>query len=338
MSAPFQVALVTGAAGFLGGWLCDQLLDAGVKVVALDIDHRLGSLPNTRGGRLAKVTADVEDLEAISRVMQEHKIEFVFHLAAQALVKLAAQDPLATFRSNIEGTWNVLEAVRNLRNAPSGTVKGVIVASSDKAYGDQTKLPYQEDFPLQGRFPYDVSKSCADLLAQSYFASFHLPVCITRCGNLYGGGDQSFSRVVPGTIRSILRGEAPTIRSDGTPVRDYVYVHDAAKAMMLIASEMVRNKDIHGEAFNISGEDPISVIEIVRKIAELMNAHDIEPIVQGNAPLEIQKQYLSSAKLREKLGWEPEFDLTRGLQATIEWYKGHLADPRQPVEMVRDDR
>src|SRR6185437_315943 len=210
-------ALITGAGGFLGGWLCAELAERGIEVVALDREWREGCLCPNYVPEQNRNTADVEDFPEMLRILREYDLDFVFHLAAQALVQEAAAEPIATFRSNIEGTWNVLEAARLLQRTNAARPLGVIVTSSDKAYGDQTKLPYVESFPLHGRFPYDVSKSCADLIAQSYFASFRLPVCITRCGNLYGGGDFAMSRVVPGTICSVLKNERPVIRSDGTP-------------------------------------------------------------------------------------------------------------------------
>ena len=232
-------------------------------------------------------------------------------------MQVAARNPLSTFKSNIQGTWNILEAARLLKER----VKGIIVASSDKAYGDQTELPYREEAPMEGRYPYDVSKSCADLIARSYFHSYKLPVCVSRCGNLYGGGDFAFSRIIPGTIRSILAGESPLIRSDGTPVRDYVYVKDAAQALISLSENMISSKTLHGEAFNISNESPISVLDLVQKILTLMKRNDIKPTVLGNASLEIQAQYLSSSKIRERLGWVPRFDLESGLNETIKWYR-----------------
>lgn len=316
-------ALVTGAGGFLGGWLCEELAAAGVETVALDRDYSHARQATTKQS-IERISADIENFEQLQQILEQKNIGFIFHLAAQALVKVAAADPMSTFKANIEGTWNVLEAARRISLKGARRIEGVIVASSDKAYGDQENLPYTEDFPLQGRYPYDVSKSCADLLAKSYFASFGLPVCVTRCGNLYGGGDFAVSRVVPGTILSALRGERPVIRSDGTPVRDYVYVKDAAQALLLISRAMASDPSIHGEAFNISCEEPISVIDIVSKILVLMNKNDLQPLVLNNATLEIQAQYLSSKKIRQRLAWRPLFDLAGGLKETIDWYSRHF--------------
>jgi CDP-glucose 4,6-dehydratase len=333
--------LITGAGGFLGGWLCAELVERDIEVLALDREWRDGCLCPNYVPEKNRITADVEDYESTLRILQEHDVDFVFHLAAQALVQVAATDPIATFRANIQGTWNVLEAARQLRQGGNVKLAGVIVTSSDKAYGDQTELPYMEAFPLKGRFPYDVSKSCADLIAQSYFSSFRLPVCVTRCGNLYGGGDFAYSRVVPGTICSVLRNERPLIRSDGTPIRDYVYVKDAAQALVLIAEDMLVKSDVHGEAFNISVGTPISVIDLVRKILKVMDRADLEPIVQGTASLEIQAQYLSSEKIKHLLKWKPRFDLDRGLAETACWYKQFLSQParstQRTTQLARDE-
>jgi CDP-glucose 4,6-dehydratase len=316
--------MVTGAGGFLGGWLCAALLEDDVHVIAIDRQFPTCSIATTLSSTMELVIADIEDYEQMVDVLNAHEVEFVFHLAAQALVQVAARYPLSTFKSNIQGTWNVLEAARMLAKTRTA-LKGIIVTSSDKAYGDQVQLPYFEDAPMEGRFPYDVSKSCADLIARSYFHSYKQPVCVTRCGNLYGGGDFAFSRIVPGTIKSVLSGEPPLIRSDGTPVRDYVYVKDAVQALLDLSEKMLSSVAIHGEAFNISNEAPISVLALVEKILRLMKRNDLSPIVEGNAPLEIQAQYLSSKKIQEKLNWKPKFDLDSGLLETIDWYRTHLS-------------
>lgn len=333
--------LVTGAGGFLGGWLCEELVATGAQVVALDREYRRGARALALAGRLDLITADIEDFESVLRILNCHDVELIFHLAAQALVKVAARNPLSTFKANIEGTWNLLEAARLLgagEKSAQPLLKAIIVASSDKAYGDQSELPYSEDFPMQGRYPYDVSKSCADLIARSYFHSYALPVCVTRCGNLFGGGDFAFSRVVPGTIKSVLTGERPVIRSDGTPVRDYVYVKDAADALILLCERMLVDDTLPGEAFNISNEAPISVIDMVEKILLLMNRQDLRPLVEGKAPLEIQSQYLSSQKMRTRLSWKPQFNLETGLLETIAWYREHLPlDDRERLRQLLKD-
>jgi len=238
----------------------------------------------------------------------------VFHLAAQTIVGIANNNPISTFETNIAGTWALLEACRR-----SPSIGRILVASSDKAYGDQEKLPYSEDTPLEGRHPYDVSKSCADLISKAYSVTFDLPVVVTRCGNFYGGGDLNWNRIVPGTIRSALRNERPIIRSDGTFLRDYVYVEDGAAAYMLSAEKMAENPKLNGEAFNFSNENPISVLDLVRQILALMNS-GLEPVIQDRAKNEIRHQYLSATKARRELGWKPLFGLDEGLRCTVEWY------------------
>jgi CDP-glucose 4,6-dehydratase len=245
-------------------------------------------------------------------------VDTVFHLAAQTIVGIANQNPLSTFESNIRGTWNLLEAARR-----SPRVKAVVVASSDKAYGDQEKLPYHEETPLQGRHPYDVSKSCADLIALAYATTFGMNVCVTRCGNFYGGGDLNFNRLVPQTIRSVLRGQRPLIRSDGRPVRDYFYIQDGAEAYLLLAEKMRRLK-IAGEAFNFSNQIQVSVLELVRLILRLMGREELKPRVLNQAGNEILHQYLSAKKARRVLGWRPRYTLEQGLGETIAWYREYF--------------
>jgi CDP-glucose 4,6-dehydratase len=276
-------ALVTGAGGFLGGWLCEELLRRGAQVVALDREWRPGARVLDLKGKIERQTGDIEHYDSLLRIMNAHDVTFVFHLAAQAMVGVALKNPIPTFQANIQGTWNVMEAVRVLRKNQNDLIKGVIVASSDKAYGDYLTLPYTEEFALRGRYPYDVSKSCTDLIAYAYHISYGVPVCITRCANLYGGGDYAFSRIVPGTIKSILCGKRPIIRSDGTPIRDYLYVRDAAIGMTFLAENMLACDDSHGDAFNLSCEAPISALNMVAKIRTLMNRTDLEPVIQAQA-------------------------------------------------------
>jgi CDP-glucose 4,6-dehydratase len=239
----------------------------------------------------------------------------VLHLAAQTIVPIANRNPVSTFESNVAGTWTLLEACRR-----SPTVRQIVVASSDKSYGDQEHLPYVETMPLVGRHPYDVSKSAGDLIAQSYASTYGLPVAITRCGNFYGGGDLNWSRIVPGTIRSVIRGRRPVIRSDGNFVRDYFYVEDGAAAYIFLSEKLAADRTLVGEAFNFSNEQPISVIDITRMIMRLMGS-DLEPEVRDEATNEIRCQYLSAAKAREMLGWRPLFQLEEGLNQTIDWYR-----------------
>ncbi|SFR08787.1 GDP-mannose 4,6-dehydratase [Desulfoscipio geothermicus] len=311
---------ITGCTGLLGSHLSEQLVECGANVVGLVRDY----VPRSRiffnaelQRKMVVVRGNVEDYHLLERAINEYEIDTVFHLAAQTIVGIANKNPLSTFESNIRGTWNILEACR--RNTG---VKRIIVASSDKAYGDQENLPYSEETPLQGKHPYDVSKSCSDLIAHAYYHTYGLPVCITRCGNFYGPGDLNFNRLVPGTIRSALRGDAPVIRSDGTFIRDYFYVKDGAEAYMFLAQKM-DELPIHGEAFNFSTELQITVIELVRKILSLMNSN-LEPVVKNEAGNEIKHQYLSTEKARHVLGWKPRYSLDQALLETIDWYARQL--------------
>lgn len=312
--------LVTGATGLLGAWLTEELMNLKVNVVVLVRDH----VPHSRiyrEGLVKKinvVSGNLEDYSVVERTLNEYEIEVVFHLAAQAIVPIANSNPLSTFESNIKGTWTLLEACRRNKQ-----IKKIIVASSDKAYGEQAVLPYTEEMHLMGRNPYDVSKSCADLIAQMYFYHYGLPICVTRCGNLFGGGDLNFNRIVPGTIRSVFYGERPVIRSDGKYIRDYFYVKDAAKAYILLAEKM-DSTDIVGQAFNFGNDIPKTVLEITNEILFLMGRSDLEPVILNQAKGEISSQYLSSKKAREMFGWMPLYSIREGLTDTIEWYKNYF--------------
>jgi CDP-glucose 4,6-dehydratase len=308
--------LVTGGTGLLGPWLVKRLLEAEADVVCLVRDW-VPDCELVRAKWIEKVKVvrgDLRDQALLERTIGEYEVDTVFHLAAQTIVGIANNNPISTFETNIAGTWALLEACRR-----SPSIGRILVASSDKAYGDQEKLPYSEDTPLEGRHPYDVSKSCADLISKAYSVTFDLPVVVTRCGNFYGGGDLNWNRIVPGTIRSALRGERPIIRSDGTFLRDYVYVEDGAAAYMLSAEKMAENPKLNGEAFNFSNENPVSVLDLVRQILALMNSN-LEPVIQDRAKHEIRHQYLSATKARRELGWKPLFGLDEGLRCTIEWY------------------
>jgi CDP-glucose 4,6-dehydratase len=312
--------LVTGATGLLGSWLTKSLVAKNADVVCLVRDWvpqseivQSGSLD-----RVKVVRGDVCDREIVERTLGEYEIHTVFHLAAQTIVGIANRNPLSTFQSNIEGTWNVFEACRR-----SPAVKSIVLASSDKAYGDQEKLPYSEDTPLEGRHPYDVSKSCADLIAQAYGSSYKLPVAITRCGNFYGGGDLNWNRIVPGTIRSILRGERPVIRSDGQFVRDYFYVEDGAAAYLQLAERMASDPGLSGRAFNFSNEIQVTVLDLVNRILKQMDS-TLAPDIRNEASNEIKHQYLSAERARKILGWKPLFTLDEGLAHTIAWYRDFL--------------
>jgi CDP-glucose 4,6-dehydratase len=311
---------VTGATGLVGGWLTKRLVDEGALVTALIRD----SVPASEFARLElddrvnAVRGGLASPQLLERALGEYEVEVVFHLAAQTIVGIANRNPLSTFESNVRGTWNMLEACRR-----SPLVKSVILASSDKAYGDQQVLPYKEDMPLQGRHPYDVSKSCADLIAQSYAKTFGVPLAITRCGNFYGGGDLNWNRVVPGTIRSIIRGQRPIIRSDGKFVRDYFYVEDGAAAYMLLGERLFNEAKLKGAAFNFSNEAQISVLDLVNAILEKMNSK-LKPEILNQASNEIRHQYLSAERARTELNWKPMFTLDEGLEKTIAWYREAL--------------
>ncbi|QEQ06022.1 NAD-dependent epimerase/dehydratase family protein [Bacillus velezensis] len=307
---------VTGCTGLLGSCLVKELIDQGANVTGLVRDTVPKS--NLYQGEQVKqmniVQGALEDLDVIERALGEYEIDTVFHLAAQAIVGVANRNPISTFEANILGTWNILEACRR-----HPLIKRVIVASSDKAYGDQPVLPYDENMPLQGKHPYDVSKSCADLLSHTYFNTYGLPVCITRCGNLYGGGDLNFNRIIPQTIQLVLNGEAPEIRSDGTFIRDYFYIEDAVEAYLLLAEKM-EELNLAGEAFNFSNEIQLTVLELVEKILKAMDS-DLKPKVLNQGSHEIKHQYLSAEKARKLLNWMPAHTIDEGLEKTIEWYK-----------------
>ncbi|MBP3048513.1 GDP-mannose 4,6-dehydratase [Bacillus subtilis subsp. subtilis] len=306
---------VTGCTGLLGSYLVKELIEQGANVTGLVRDH----VPQSnlyQGEHIKKmniVRGSLEDLAVIERALGEYEIDTVFHLAAQAIVGVANRNPISNFEANILGTWNILEACRK-----HPLIKRVIVASSDKAYGDQENLPYDENMPLQGKHPYDVSKSCADLISHTYFHTYGLPVCITRCGNLYGGGDLNFNRIIPQTIQLVLNGEAPEIRSDGTFVRDYFYIEDAVQAYLLLAEKMEEN-NLAGEAFNFSNEIQLTVLELVEKILKKMNSN-LKPKVLNQGSNEIKHQYLSAEKARKLLNWTPAYTIDEGLEKTIEWY------------------
>ncbi len=265
--------------------------------------------------RVKAVRGDVRDQALLERALGEHEIDTVIHLAAQTIVGIANRNPISTFEANITGTWTLLEACRR-----TPTVKQIVLASSDKAYGDHEALPYNEEAPLRGRHPYDVSKSCADLIAQSYAHTYSLPVAITRCGNFYGGGDLNWNRIVPGTIRSVLRGQRPIIRSDGNYVRDYFYVEDGAEANLLLAERLAARPELRGEAFNFSNEIQVTVLDLVQRILARMNSN-LAPDIRNEASNEILHQYLSAEKARRMLGWSPLFTLEDGLDRTIAWYE-----------------
>ena len=311
--------LVTGATGMVGSWLTKELLARGASVVSfvLDADPQSELLRSGDLLRTEVVNGGLESFADVERAINTREVDTVFHLAAQPIVGAARRDPLGTFDTNIRGTYHVLEACR--RHA--SLVRRVVVASSDKAYGPGPALPYVESMPLEGREPYEVSKSCADLLAQSYHHAYGLPVGILRCGNIYGGGDLNWNRIVPGTIRSILHRERPIVRSDGKYVRDYLYVKDVVSACLAVADGLEDAK-VRGQGFNFSPQKPLTVLELVRAIGAAMNARSLKPVILNSAQGEIRDQYLSSAKARRLLGWRPAYTLDKGLAETIAWYRG----------------
>ena len=308
--------LVTGCTGLLGSWLVRSLVEKDANVIGLVRDLVPKSNLKWSGfdEEISVVRGEVEDYFLLERTINEYEIDTVFHLAAQTIVTVANRNPISTFKSNIEGTWNLLEACRK---AP--LVNRIVVASSDKAYGDQLKLPYDENTPLEGRHPYDVSKSCADLICRAYYETYKLPVCVTRCGNFYGGGDLNFNRIMPGTIRSVLNNERPIIRSDGTFRRDYFYIKDGVGAYLLLAEKM-EDKKIQGEAFNFSTETPITVNEVVCKVLDAMGS-DMEPMILNRVTNEIRDQYLSAQKAKDLLNWQPLYTLDNGIEETVAWYR-----------------
>ena len=315
---------VTGATGLVGGWLVRRLVDAGADVVCLVRDWVPHShlLSGELRDNVKIVRGDVCDQASLERAIGEYEVDTVIHLAAQTIVQIANRNPVATFESNIAGTWSLLEACRR-----SPTVKQIVLASSDKAYGDCDVLPYDETTPLVGRHPYDVSKSCADLIAQTYAVSYNLPVTVTRCGNFYGGGDFNWNRIVPGTIRSVLRGQRPVIRSDGSFIRDYFYVEDGAAAYMLLAERLAADRSLVGEAFNFSNEIQVPVLDVVQRILTAMGS-DLLPDVRNEASNEIRHQYLSAEKARTRLDWAPSFTIDEGLAHTIRWYRAYFEASR----------
>lgn len=312
---------VTGATGLLGSWLVEELVCQGAVVTCLVRDWAPASRLVVEGTleRCNVVRGELEDLPLLVRALNEYEIDTVFHLGAQTIVGAANRSPLSTFEANVRGTWNLLEACRLCPKL----IERVIIASSDKAYGDQPVLPYTEDLPLRGRFPYDASKSCAELIAGSYYHTYGVPLAITRCGNLFGGGDLNYNRLVPGTIRSALRNEPPVIRSDGRFIRDYFYVRDAVAAYLLLAEKLPRH-DLLGEAFNFGHERPLSVLEMVELILKLCQKTSLKPRILNEAAHEIPAQSLDCSKARRLLGWSARFSLEDGLRETIAWYRAHL--------------
>lgn len=318
---------VTGATGLLGGWVVPELVQRGATVAALVRD---GS-PRSRlvsGGwldRIATVRGSLTDEGLVRRSLAEYEIDTVFHLGAQTLVGIAKKDPVGTLEANVRGTWMLLDAARQCG------VRQVLVASSDKAYGDSEDLPYREDHALRGRYPYEVSKSCTDLITTMYARTYGLGAVVVRCGNLFGGGDLNFSRLIPGVIMATLRGENFLIRSDGKYVRDFLYVEDAADAYLRLAERLEADPALAGEAFNFGLELRPTMLELTDKILAMMGRPDLRPVVQNTASAEIREQYLDAGKARTVLSWSPRYGMDEGLKRTIEWYRAFLAEERASV-------
>ncbi len=311
---------ITGCTGFLGSWLTAELLSRGAAVTGLvrvqEPDSQL-----VRSGLISEieeVPGELLDFQLLKRILLDNRIDTVFHLAGQTIVGVANREPVATFETNIRGTWLLLEAVRQ-----TTSVRGVIVASSEKAYGEQLDLPYREEFPLQGRHPYEVSKSCADLIAQSFAHTYGLAIAVTRCSNLFGGGDLSWNRLIPGTIRSVLTGERPVIRSDGSFRRDYLYVADAVRGYLMLA-EKLTEPVVRGQPFNLGSGCPVSALEVVRTIVELSGHPELEPVILNEVKNEILDEYLSPDKAKQAIGWRPQYTLAGGLEEAMSWYRAYL--------------
>jgi CDP-glucose 4,6-dehydratase len=322
--------LVTGAQGFVGSWLAERLLDEGAKVVTLLRDVEPEARFNASGlaERCVQVRGDLTDYETLTRALNEHEIRAVFHLAAQTIVGIANRSPLSTFEANIRGTYTLLEACRGM-GVVRNPIERVVVASSDKAYGSHDELPYREDFPLQPLYPYDVSKAATDMITRSYAATYDMPTAVTRLANIYGGGDPNPSRIVPDTIAALQDGKRPVIRSDGSPERDYMYVEDAVSAYLAIADSLDDPKN-WGRAWNAGHGEPVAVRDLVSRLIAVSGV-DVEPDIQGEGTPhgEIDRQFLDSSAIKSELGWEPAWDLDRGLAATWQWYReGGSRPPR----------
>lgn len=314
---------ITGCTGLLGSWITQRLVDSEANVIGLVRDNVPKSYFHLSGTdkKVILVRGEIENYPLLERIINEYEIDFIFHLAAQTIVSIANRNPVSTFKSNIEGTWNLLEACRRTHRE-----KKIIVASSDKAYGTQMGLPYDETTPLEGRHPYDVSKSCADLLCRCYYETYDVQVCVTRCGNFFGGGDLNFNRIVPGTIKSLIENQRPLIRSDGTYIRDYFYIKDGVDSYFTLA-EAMENKKIVGEAFNFSTETPVKVLDLVNKIIKIYGS-DTTPLILNEVTNEITSQYLSAKKAHDLLSWRPHYSLDEGLKETIDWYKHFIENTR----------
>ncbi len=317
--------LITGATGIVGSWLTKKLISLNSEIITFirDWDPKSQLISSGDVLKTTVVNGKLENFDDIERAINQHEVDTVFHLGAQTIIGTAIRNPLATFEANIRGTYNLLEACR----IHQSLIERIVIASSDKAYGKSEVLPYTEDMPMQGKHPYDVSKSCTDLIAMTYADSYNLPITIARCGNIYGGGDLNFSRIVPDTIKNLLNNQNPVLRSNGKFTRDYIYVKDVVDAYILLAEKTIQN-EIKGQAFNFSPESKISVIEITRKIMDIMNKTELEPVILDKAKNEIQDQYLDAAKAKRLLNWKPKYSLEEGLRETIQWYRNFFTETK----------
>ena len=311
---------ITGCTGFLGSWLTAALIERGAVVIGLVRQQEPESQLVRSGliGQVEQVSGELLDYALLRSTLVECAIDTVFHLAGQTIVGVANREPVATFETNIRGTWLLLEAARQ-----TPTVRGIVIASSEKAYGEQLNLPYREEFPLQGRHPYEVSKSCADLIAQSFAHTYGQAIAVTRCSNLYGGGDLNWNRLIPGTIRSLLSGERPVIRSDGSFRRDYLYVADAVRGYLMLA-ERLTEPGVRGQPFNLGSGCPVSALDVVRTIVALSGHPEWDPIILNEVKHEIQDEYLSPDKADAAIGWRPQYSLEAGLEEAMRWYRAYL--------------
>ena len=318
--------LVTGASGMVGSWLTQWLASSGAYTVAFiaDTDPQSELVRSGTMNKVSVVNGRLENYDDVERAINNHEVDSIFHLGAQPIVGAADRAPRHTFESNIQGTWNLLDACRVL----SPLVKRIVVASSDKAYGTQPILPYTEDMSMNGDHPYEVSKSCTDLISTTYARTYGTPVTIARCGNIYGGGDLNWNRIVPGTFRSLLRGEQPVLRSDGTFVRDYLHVDDIVSAYLTLG-EQTDKPEFAGQGFNFSDESPLTVMQIYKAICEAAGRKDTEPLILNAASSEIKDQYLDSTKAHNVLGWRASVTLEAGLKRSFDWYRNFFVGAKQ---------
>ena len=306
--------LVTGAGGFKGSHLVEELSKTDANIISLvrDFDPRSYFETEGLGKKSTVVIGDIKDPVKIADIMSRYDINSVFHLGAQPLVTTALRNPKETLESNIMGTVNVLEAARLYSNATE-----ILVVSSDKAYGPCDKLPYSETERLQGRAPYDVSKSCADLIAQMYAKVFDMPVTVSRCANVFGPGDLNLDRLVPGIMEAVIKGKALNIRSDGKMIREYIYVKDSVDGYMTLLENIDKTR---GEAFNIAGKEILSVIDAVNRVSSALG-QQVSMNILNKAKAEIGEQYLDGSKIKNLLGWEPETPFDDAVRQTYDWYK-----------------